>query len=44
MTTTQWSTIAGGVVAIVWVNWYFFLAEAKAPHSTRSTDRPTAGE
>ena len=25
--TTDWFAIAAGVAAIVWVNWYFFLAE-----------------
>ncbi len=25
--TTDWLVIAAGVAAIVWVNWYFFLAE-----------------
>jgi plastocyanin domain-containing protein len=24
---TDWMVIAGGLVAIAWVNWYFFLAE-----------------
>lgn len=27
MTTLEWVVVLGGVAAIVWVNWYFFLAE-----------------
>jgi hypothetical protein len=31
MHAIDWLVIAGGVVAIVWVNWYFFFAQrAKA--------------
>lgn len=26
MTVTDWVIIAGAVVAIAWVNWYFFVA------------------
>jgi len=27
MTATDWIVVVGGIAAIVWVNWYFFLAE-----------------
>lgn len=27
MSTTNWIVVVGGIAAIVWVNWYFFLAE-----------------
>lgn len=27
MTPADWVVIAAGVAAIVWVNWYFFLAK-----------------
>jgi hypothetical protein len=27
MGTMDWLVIAGGIAAIAWVNWYFFLAE-----------------
>ena len=27
MTATDWMVVVGGIAAIVWVNWYFFLAE-----------------
>ena len=27
MNITDWIAIAGGLAAIAWVNWYFFLAE-----------------
>ena len=26
MSGTEWMVLLGGVAAIVWVNWYFFLA------------------
>jgi plastocyanin domain-containing protein len=26
MSTTDWLVVAGGIAAIVWVNWYFFVA------------------
>ncbi|MFL5576027.1 MAG: hypothetical protein ACJ79S_08675 [Gemmatimonadaceae bacterium] len=27
MGATDWLVIAGGIAAILWVNWYFFLAQ-----------------
>ena len=30
MTPADWIVIAGGIAAIVWVNWYFFFAERQA--------------
>ena len=30
MTATDWMVVVGGIAAIVWVNWYFFLAERGA--------------
>ncbi len=27
MSATDWIVLSGGLAAIVWVNWYFFLAE-----------------
>ena len=27
MSATDWVVVGGGIAAIVWVNWYFFLAE-----------------
>ena len=27
MTATDWIVVVAGIAAIVWVNWYFFLAE-----------------
>ena len=29
LSTTDWLVIAAGVAAIVWVVWYFFVAEAR---------------
>lgn len=26
MTATEWLVIAGGIAALAWVNWYFFVA------------------
>jgi len=30
MTPVEWAVALGGVAAIAWVNWYFFLAERPA--------------
>ena len=30
MNTSEWVVLVGGIAAIVWVNWYFFLAERGA--------------
>jgi hypothetical protein len=30
VTTADWAVIAGGIAAIVWVNWYFFVAGRNA--------------
>jgi plastocyanin domain-containing protein len=30
MTTSEWAVLVGGMAAIAWVNWYFFLAERSA--------------
>ena len=38
MTATDWMVVVGGVAAIVWVNWYFFLAERGTP-ATRDQSR-----
>ena len=34
MSGTDWLVIAGGIAAIGWVNWYFFLA-ARRPGANR---------
>jgi hypothetical protein len=30
MSGIEWVVVAGGVAAIAWVNWYFFLAPTPA--------------
>lgn len=30
MSIIEWSIVIGGLAAIAWVNWYFFLAPAVA--------------
>ncbi|WNM57473.1 hypothetical protein [Candidatus Nitrospira allomarina] len=30
MNTIEWIVIIGGLSAIAWVNWYFFMAQAVA--------------
>ena len=30
MSAADWFVIAGGIAAIAWVNWYFFLAQRTA--------------
>lgn len=39
MSGTEWMVLLGGVAAIVWVNWYFFLAA-----STRTPADKRGGE
>lgn len=29
VSTLDWAVIAGAIAAILWVNWYFFLAERR---------------
>jgi plastocyanin domain-containing protein len=36
VTTMHWLAIAGGLAAIAWVNWYFFLAERRSALATVS--------
>ena len=44
MTALDWLAIAGGAAAVLWVNWYFFLAEragavaAAVPTAARAGD------
>ena len=38
MTATDWMVVVGGIAAIVWVNWYFFLAE-RGPAATPDESR-----
>jgi hypothetical protein len=30
MSIMEWTVIIGGLTAIAWVNWYFFMAQAVA--------------
>ncbi len=44
MDATEWMVLFGGVAAILWVNWYFFLAErsvAAAVTGNRGTQEIT---
>ena len=34
MSTAEWVVLIAGVAAIVWVNWYFFVAERRAVGAT----------
>ena len=49
MSGTEWLVVIGGIAAIGWVNWYFFLAQGSASRSSSEAapaepaDRP-AGE
>lgn len=39
MNGTEWMVVLGGAAAIVWVNWYFFLAgSTKTPARSRAGD------
>jgi plastocyanin domain-containing protein len=41
MSTTDWIVVLGGLAAIAWVNWYFFLAE-RSVATVRGTSVPDA--
>ena len=46
ITAVDWTVILGGVAAILWVNWYFFIAEratAGATASAELSDAATGG-
>ena len=34
MNASEWMVLLGGIAAIAWVNWYFFLAETGAASAT----------
>ncbi|MDT3776509.1 hypothetical protein PJI16_02920 [Nitrospira sp. MA-1] len=38
MSTIEWTVIIGGLTAIVWVNWYFFMAQAMAGKRIQNTE------
>jgi hypothetical protein len=38
VTPTDWLVIVGGAAAIVWVNWYFFVAERRLVMPRRTPD------
>ncbi|MDQ4025437.1 MAG: hypothetical protein M3217_08100 [Actinomycetota bacterium] len=38
MSVTEWAVVAGGLAAIAWVNWYFFLAEGAGSRGQPSSD------
>ncbi|WP_447965457.1 hypothetical protein [Nitrospira sp. Ecomares 2.1] len=40
MSTIEWIVIIGGLTAIVWVNWYFFMAQAIAGKQIQKTEEP----
>lgn len=35
MSAIEWAVIIGGLTAIGWVNWYFFMAQAAEARRTR---------
>lgn len=37
MSIIEWTVVIGGLAAIAWVNWYFFLAQAMAEKQKRKT-------
>ena len=43
MNATEWLVVAGGVAAIVWVNWYFFYAQRTAAAATASVATMAGG-
>ena len=43
MTTIEWAVLAAGIAAIVWVNWYFFVA-GRAPATAAASTQGGAQE
>ena len=39
MSFSEWTVIFGGLTAIAWINWYFFMAQA-----AQAVQRPTETE
>ncbi len=37
MSIIEWTVIIGGLTAIAWVNWYFFMAQAMASKRIQNT-------
>jgi hypothetical protein len=37
MSTIEWTVIIGGLTAIAWVNWYFFMAQTMAVKRIQNT-------
>jgi plastocyanin domain-containing protein len=44
MTGTEWLVVAGGVAAIAWINWYFFLAQPATATATAAVASEAAGQ
>ncbi|MGD9728017.1 MAG: hypothetical protein AB7V39_16725 [Nitrospiraceae bacterium] len=44
MSAIDWTVIAGGLAAIVWINWYFFLAQRRAVAADSRRERNGHGE
>ena len=42
MSATDWMVVAGGLAAILWVNWYFFFAQRAGASAVVGTDRGQA--
>jgi len=43
MSTIEWTVVIGGLTAIAWVNWYFFLAQAMAEkHAQKNAEHHPA--
>jgi len=40
MSTIEWTVIIGGLTAIAWVNWYFFMAQAMAAKRAQNKAEP----
>ena len=38
MSGTEWMVLLGGVAAIAWVNWYFFLAGSTGTQAVKRAD------
>jgi hypothetical protein len=43
MSAMDWTVIAGGLAAIVWINWYFFLSQGRTVAADSRGDRNEHG-
>lgn len=38
LASSEWAVIGGGIAAVAWINWYFFLAKSEASAVSNKSD------